>query len=265
MVRKQAEVGVDIPSDGEYGKLGWTSYVGRALNGLQPRKLAPGDPEPINPRTAGRDAKRFEEFYAAYRPVETYQWRLATVRHRACNPAGHGVVGVGVHEPDRLQGSGDQARRRQLQEPRSRAVNVVEAFLPVAAPESARGVRLNRYYASDDAYLAAIADALRTEYRAIVDAGFLIQLDDAFLAHEYDRLLITKSAAEIHKEFAAYIDMLNYALRDIPEEKVRYHVCWGSWNGPHTSDVPLRDHRRSDPAGARAGLQPRSRQPAPRA
>jgi 5-methyltetrahydropteroyltriglutamate--homocysteine methyltransferase len=240
VVRKQAEVGVDIPSDGEYGKLGWTSYVGARLSGLQPRTSRPGDPEPINPRTAGRDAKRFEEFYAAYRPVETYQWRLATSDTALAIPPATASWALECTSPI---GYKDQEIKRDVANFRAalKGVNVVEEFLPVAAPESARGVRLNRYYASDDAYLAAIADALRTEYRAIVDAGFLIQLDDAFLAHEYDRLLITRSGAEIHKEFAAYIDMLNYALRDIPEDKVRYHVCWGSWNGPHTSDVPLRD------------------------
>jgi 5-methyltetrahydropteroyltriglutamate--homocysteine methyltransferase len=118
--------------------------------------------------------------------------------------------------------------------------NFAEAFLPVAAPESARGVRFNRYYKDDDAFLAAIGDALKAEYHAIVDAGLLIQLDDALLAHEYDRLLGIQSEAEVHKGFEAYIEMLNYALSGIPEEKVRYHVCWGSWNVPHTSDVPLR-------------------------
>jgi 5-methyltetrahydropteroyltriglutamate--homocysteine methyltransferase len=241
VVRRQAEVGVDIPSDGEYGKLGWTSYVAARLSGLEPRKHLAGDPEPINPRTAGRDAKRFEEFYAAYRYVETYQWRLP--KSGGAAPAIPPATDAAAWECSGPIGYKDQEIKRDIANFQAalKGVNVVEAFMPVAAPESARGVRLNRYYASDDAYLAAIADALRTEYRAIVDAGFLIQLDDAFLAHEYDRLLITQTAAEIHKQFGAYIEMLNYALRDIPEDKIRYHVCWGSWNGPHTSDVPLRD------------------------
>ncbi len=240
VVRKQAEVGVDIPSDGEYGKLGWTNYVAARLTGLAPRTSRPGDPEPINPRTAGRDAKRFEAFYEAYRPVETYQWRVPKSDTALAIPP---ATASWAWECTSPIGYKDHEIKRDVANFRAalKDVRVVEAFLPVAAPESARGVRLNRYYKNDDAYLAAIADALRTEYRAIVDAGFLIQLDDAFLAHEYDRLLITRSGEDIHKEFAAYIDMLNYALRDIPEEKVRYHVCWGSWNGPHTSDVPLRD------------------------
>jgi 5-methyltetrahydropteroyltriglutamate--homocysteine methyltransferase len=222
VVRRQAEVGVDIPSDGEYGKLGWTSYVAARLSGLEPRKHLAGDPEPINPRTAGRDAKRFEEFYSAYRYVETYQWRLP--KSGGAAPAIPPATDAAAWECSGPIGYKDQEIKRDIANFQAalKGVNVVEAFMPVAAPESARGVRLNRYYASDDAYLSAIGDALRTEYRAIVDAGFLIQLDDAFLAHEYDRLLI-------------------YALRDIPEDKIRYHVCWGSWNGPHTSDVPLRD------------------------
>jgi 5-methyltetrahydropteroyltriglutamate--homocysteine methyltransferase len=240
VVRKQVEVGVDIPSDGEYGKLGWTSYVAARLSGLEPRRLLPGDPQPINPRTAGRDGKRFEEFYDAYRHVETYQWRRPKAGAALTIPP---AIDAGAWECSGPIGYKDQEIKRDIANFQAalKGLQVAEAFMPVAAPESARGVRLNRYYASDDAYLAAIADALRTEYQAIVDAGFLIQLDDAFLAHEYDRLLITQTAADIHKQFGAYIEMLNYALRDIPEDKIRYHVCWGSWNGPHTSDVPLRD------------------------
>jgi 5-methyltetrahydropteroyltriglutamate--homocysteine methyltransferase len=240
VVRKQSEVGVDIPSDGEFGKLGWTNYVAERLSGIAPSKPRPGDPEPINPRTAGRDARRFDEFFEAYRYVETYQWRLPKSGAALAIPP---AVSTSAWECTGPIGYKDQEVKRDIANFQAalKGVSVVEAFMPVAAPESARGVRLNRYYASDDAYLAAIGDALRAEYRAIVDAGFLIQLDDAYLTHEYDRLLITHTAAEIHKQFGAYIEMLNYALRDIPEEKIRYHVCWGSWNGPHTSDVPLRD------------------------
>jgi 5-methyltetrahydropteroyltriglutamate--homocysteine methyltransferase len=236
VVRKQADVGVDIPSDGEYGKLGWTNYVSARLSGLEPRKPRPGDPEPINPRTAGRDAKRFAEFYQAYQPVETYQWRVPkgdtalTIQPATASWAWECTGPIGYKDAEIKR---DIANFHAA----SKGASFVEAFLPVAAPESARGVRLNRYYKNDDEYLGAFADALRNEYRAIVDAGFLIQLDDAYLAHEYDRLLIAHSPADIHKQFGAYIDMLNYALRDIPEEKIRYHVCWGSWNGPHTSDT----------------------------
>jgi 5-methyltetrahydropteroyltriglutamate--homocysteine methyltransferase len=241
VVRLQQEAGVDIPSDGEFGKRGWTSYVSQRLAGVEIRPPRPGDPEPINPRIAGREGTRFLEFYAAYGPVQDYDWlppaqptaRLEAARERPSD----------VWECTGPIAYKDQEIRTDIRNFKAAlaAKNFTEAFLPVAAPESARGVRVNHYYADSDAFLTAMADALRVEYRAIVDAGFLIQLDDAFLAHEYDRLLVTQNAKDVHKWFERYIEMLNHTIRDIPEEKIRYHVCWGSWNGPHTSDVPLRD------------------------
>jgi 5-methyltetrahydropteroyltriglutamate--homocysteine methyltransferase len=240
VVRLQAEAGVDIPSDGEFGKLGWTSYVAARLTGLEPYGHKPGDPPPIDARTAGREGNKFLEFYAAYWPVQSYDWTgpefftsgkrmplaTASAAFQCTGPITYRDAEIKrdiVNFKAALQGG-----------------NFAEAFLPVAAPESAKGLRRNRFYASDDAFLQAVGDALKTEYRAILDAGFLIQLDDAFLSHEYDRLLVTHSDAEVHKGFEAYIEMLNYALQGIPEDKIRYHVCWGSWNGPHTSDIPLR-------------------------
>ena len=107
--------------------------------------------------------------------------------------------------------------------------------MPVAAPMSARGLWLNAFYKSDDEIVVALADALKEEYKAIVDAGFILQLDDAFLAHEYDRLRGLMSEREVHKHAQRCVDLTNYALTGIPEEKVRYHVCWGSWNAPHTT------------------------------
>jgi 5-methyltetrahydropteroyltriglutamate--homocysteine methyltransferase len=241
VVRLQQEVGIDIPSDGEYGKRGWTSYVAARLHGVELRPPGPGEPEPVNPRIAGREGTRFLEFYAAYAPVQDYDW---IPRNNPTAP----LQAPQARPSDVWECTGpisykDQEIKTDIKNFKAALAgrNFAEAFLPVAAPESARGVRVNRHYADSDAFLAAIAEALQVEYRAIVDAGFLIQLDDAFLAHEYDRLLVTQSAKEVHGWFESYVEMLNHTIRDIPEEKIRYHVCWGSWNGPHTSDVPLRD------------------------
>jgi 5-methyltetrahydropteroyltriglutamate--homocysteine methyltransferase len=239
-VRMQVEAGVDIPSDGEYGKTGWTSYVLARLSGLEPLPADQAGDAPINPRTAGREGARFLDFYNAYQAVEAYDWH-------SCDHDGLGAVKAKPKESGAFQCTApirynDLEIRRDIANFKAAlgGVRVEEAFMPVAAPESARGLRRNRFYASDDEFLEALADALRIEYLAILDAGFLIQLDDAFLAHEYDRLLVSQSQRQVHRGFHAYIEMLNHSLRDIPEEKVRYHVCWGSWNGPHTSDVPLK-------------------------
>jgi 5-methyltetrahydropteroyltriglutamate--homocysteine methyltransferase len=114
-------------------------------------------------------------------------------------------------------------------------------FLPVASPTSVIPDRRNEYYKSDEALLHAIADAMRAEYRAIVDAGLELQLDDARLAVSYDRMVPPASFAEYRNWVARNVEAINHALAGIPEERVRYHVCWGSWPGPHVTDVPFKD------------------------
>jgi 5-methyltetrahydropteroyltriglutamate--homocysteine methyltransferase len=118
-------------------------------------------------------------------------------------------------------------------------VHVKEAFMPVIAPGSVALEDENLYYPNDAAYVEAVADALKHEYHAIIDAGLLLQVDDAILANLHD-LLSVDSEANYLRWAESRIEALNYALEGIPPEKVRYHLCWGSWHGPHTSDVPLR-------------------------
>jgi len=97
----------------------------------------------------------------------------------------------------------------------------------------------NEYYKSEEEFLFAVADALHEDYQAIVDAGLIVQVDDAILTNLYDR--IRSQGRDYRKWVAMNIEALNHGLRGIPEDRVRYHLCWGSWPGPHTSDVPLRD------------------------
>jgi 5-methyltetrahydropteroyltriglutamate--homocysteine methyltransferase len=111
----------------------------------------------------------------------------------------------------------------------------------VAAPSSVIPDRRNEYYPSDEACLEAIAAAMRTEYRTIVDAGFVVQLDDARAAVTYDRMVPPASFADYRSWLARHVEVMNHALEGIPRDRVRYHVCWGSWPGPHTTDVPLKD------------------------
>lgn len=111
----------------------------------------------------------------------------------------------------------------------------------MVAPGSLQPIHPDEYYRNDAAYFYALADALKAEYKAIVDTGILVQIDDAFLPYEYDRRASEMSGPEFRKWAELSVDALNHALSGIPEEMVRYHICWGSWNGPHTNDVPLRD------------------------
>src|SRR5262249_19804823 len=121
-----------------------------------------------------------------------------------------------------------------------RGGQVAEAFMTAVAPGQIEQFIGNEYYPSDEAYLYAIADAMREEYRAIVDAGFVLQVDDPNLpalwqTHPERTLVEYRTAAELR------VEVLNYALRDLPPERVRLHVCWGSYHGPHKHDIPLRD------------------------
>src|SRR5262249_27257255 len=120
-------------------------------------------------------------------------------------------------------------------------INVAEAFLPGAAPASVIPDRKNEYYKTDEECLVAIGEAMRTEYRIIVEAGFLLQLDDARAAVTYDRMVPSATFTDYRKWVARHVEVLNHAIAGLPPDRIRYHVCWGSWPGPHTTDVPLKD------------------------
>ena len=242
VVRQQAETGIDVISDGEYGKAGWIRYVAERLGGFVHREARPGDFD-ATPTRLISEAKRFAEFYAAYHPIQYYDWLPPGQSTTPLKPDPSKTAKALVWEcigPISYQGQEVLKRDVANLKAALKDVKVEEAFLPVAAPMSGRGLWLNAFYKNDEEIVVALADALREEYQAIVDAGFILQLDDAFLAHEYDRMLGEMSPQEVHKYAEKCVDLTNHALRGIPEEKVRYHVCWGSWNAPHTQDVPLK-------------------------
>lgn len=114
-------------------------------------------------------------------------------------------------------------------------------FLPVVAPASLVPELRNEFYASEEAFIHAIAEALRYEYKAITDAGLVVQIDDAWLPAMYERIVPPGTAQDYRRWAMMCIEALNHALRGLPRELTRYHICWGSWNGPHTADLPLRD------------------------
>ena len=222
VIRQQADVGIDVVSDGEFGKsISWSQYALERLSGFEQRPIAPG----ANPLARGADRARFPEFYAELDEREGF----ANPKEAVCVAP--------------IRYTGQAALQRDIENLRSAlgGVRVAEAFLPVAAPSSVIPDRKNEHYPNDEACLQAIAAAMRTEYRTIVDSGFLVQLDDARAAVTYDRMVPPASFADYRSWVARHVEVLNHALDGIPEDRVRYHVCWGSWPGPHTTDVPLKD------------------------
>jgi 5-methyltetrahydropteroyltriglutamate--homocysteine methyltransferase len=223
VVKQQAEIGVDVISDGEFGKgISWSQYVLERMSGFEQRPIKPGT---ANPFARGADRARFAEFYAELDAREP----AGTLSDSVC-------VGPIAY-------TGQAALQRDIDNFKAalQGVKVEEAFLPVAAPASVIPDRKNEYYKSDDELIEAIANAMRVEYKTIVDAGFLVQIDDARAAVTYDRMVPPGSLADFRKWVGRHTEALNHALQGIPEDKVRYHVCWGSWPGPHTTDVPFKD------------------------
>ena len=222
IVRRQAEAGVDVVSDGEFGKsISWSQYVLERLSGFERRPFKAGK----NPFQRGADRERFAEFYAELDAAEGVSTTADSVCVRPITYTGQAAL---QRDIDNFKAA--------LQK-----TTVTEAFLPVAAPASVIPDRKNEYYKSDEELLHAIGEAMRTEYRMIVDAGFLLQLDDARAATTYDRMVPPASFDDYRKWVAMHVDVLNRAIEGIPPERIRYHVCWGSWPGPHTTDVPLKD------------------------
>ena len=218
VVRRQRQAGIDVVSDGEFGKFrSWSFYVLDRLSGIEERELAA-------PVGGGRDRGLFPEFYAEYFPTQ----RL---------PRRGTVVAVGP-----IAYKGQAAVKHDIEVFKAALAGLdVEGFVPVVAPASAVPLFKNEHYKSEEEALFALAAALHEEYRAIVEAGLYVQVDDAFLPYMYDLAFAGKDLAEYRKWASVRIDALNHALDGLPPEKVRYHICWGSFNTPHVSDVPLKD------------------------
>jgi 5-methyltetrahydropteroyltriglutamate--homocysteine methyltransferase len=227
VVRRQAEAGIHLPSDGEFGKsISWSQYALERLTGFERRPARPGE----HGSTRGADRARFADFYRELDAAEGPPAQVGIAAGQA--------VCVGP-----ISYTGQAELRRDIENFKAALAQagLKEGFLPVAAPSSVIPDRKNEYYRSDEELLHAIAEAMRSEYRAIVDAGLLLQLDDARLAVTYDRMVPPASFAQYRDWVALQVEAINHALQGIPEERVRYHVCWGSWPGPHSTDVPLKE------------------------
>jgi len=229
VVKKQVGAGVDIVSDGEYGKsISWSRYILDRLSGFEERHdKTPG----FKSAVAGKDRRDFAEFYEEYE-------------------ANYGFVGMGktfktgswfVTGP--IKYTGQALIQRDIDDIKRGVAGsgATDAFMPLVAPASVVPQRTDEFYKSEEEALFAIADAVHEEYKAVIDAGLIAQIDDAFLASVYDVMVPPKTLAEYRKWAELRIEALNHALKGLPQDRTRYHICWGSWNGPHTNDVAFKD------------------------
>ncbi len=225
VVRRQAEVGVDIVSDGEFGKtLSWARYIRERIGGFEQRPMA----AELAGRNVlpGTDKAAFPEFYAEYEQTQGF---TGTITNWVCTGP--------------ITYTGQAALQRDIDDLTAalQAVDVVDGFLPVVAPASVVPIREDEHYATEEEFVFAVADALNVEYRTIVASGLMVQIDDAYLATMYDTMGSPASLDEYYAWAELRIEAVVRALDGIPPERARYHVCWGSWNAPHVGDVALRD------------------------
>lgn len=220
VVQKQIECGVDIVNDGELGKANFSRYTRERLSGFVERSPDPN----FRPTSIfGRDLVEFPEYFD--------RGGRASIGH-------HARVFY-CAEPLKYVGHAEVKSDIENLQAALQGKQVEEAFLPAVAPSTMEHWMKNEYYPNDEAYLFAIADAMHEEYKAIVDADFILQIDDPDLADAW-QMHPQMSMAEYRKYAELRIDALNHGLRDLPEERVRFHMCWGSYHGPHKYDIPLR-------------------------
>ncbi len=219
-VRKQRDSGIDVVNDGELSKYNFTDYVRLRIAGYETR------PSTGRRRLSiiARDEKKFAGYFAL------------NPRARVPGPPTQPVCVA----PLRYIGQPDLKRDLDNFRAALAGANVAGGFLPANTPGTIEHWIANEYYKSDEEFVFAIAEAINEEYRAIVDSGFLLQIDDPDLPDGWN-CLPDITLADYRSYATLRVDALNHALRGIPREKVRLHVCWGSFHGPHHDDIPLRD------------------------
>jgi 5-methyltetrahydropteroyltriglutamate--homocysteine methyltransferase len=217
IVRHQAELGIDVIDDGEYGKPSFVSYINERLGGYEVDKVA----GPRNQWSTSREGLSFPEFYAQTHAASRHT-------HMVCTG------------PITYKGQAPLKRDIDNLKAALNGVNTEEVFMPAISPSNIEDWQRNTYYKTQEEYVFAIAEAMREEYRTIVDSGFLLQIDDPRLVTYYI-IHPEASVADCRKWAEVRVAALNHALRDIPEQKIRFHTCYGINMGPRIHDMELKD------------------------
>ncbi len=223
IVRLQMELGVDVVDDGELSKRGFAVYAHQRLDGLSPTGRVR-----VSPWDNSRESQAFPEHYGHYSPVPGTKPNPSNMQMACTAPIAYKAQERLAQDLANLRAAVDEA-------------GPVEAFVPAISPCDVAGNIENEYYRTEEEFLFAIADAQRVEYQAIVDAGFLLQIDDPLLINYYVKnpdLTVDQCRAWAEGQ----IEAINHALRDIPEDRVRYHTCYGINMGPRIHDMEMKDY-----------------------
>jgi 5-methyltetrahydropteroyltriglutamate--homocysteine methyltransferase len=224
VVREQVACGVDVVNDGEVGKTNFNNYVRERIAGFEVRERKDGDPPPLS--ISARDAKTFGEYFQ--KTMGGFQWR------------GYSRPQVFCVEPLRYVGGAELAQDLDNFRAAVAGQPIAGAFLNANTPGTIEHWLRNEYYKTQEEFVYAIAEVMRVEYKAIVDAGFILQIDDPDLPDAW-QMFPEMSVADYRAYATLRADALNHALRDLPLEQITLHVCWGSFHGPHQNDIPLEE------------------------
>jgi 5-methyltetrahydropteroyltriglutamate--homocysteine methyltransferase len=212
-VKKQREAGIDIVNDGEWSKPDYSTYIKNRLTGFE------GSPSQTDP---SRDMSEFPEF-APFRRGGG----LALLTRPQCNGP--------------IAWKDFDAVRKDIDNLKAAAGDAAEVFMTAASPGQVARFQGNEYYESEEEYLWALGNALKDEYKAITDAGFILQLDCPDLGSGWNGQFRNLTLEEFRKVIDMHLEVLDAAIADIPPEQVRLHLCWGNYEGPHNHDIPLRE------------------------
>jgi 5-methyltetrahydropteroyltriglutamate--homocysteine methyltransferase len=247
IVARQRDVGIDLVNDGEYGHAmgtpydygAWWTYVFPRLGGLEIAEV--GLPEVMQARQPGSSEVELARF------ADRRDWNLFAEAYADADGGGVFLPPIDfmVRSPvcrGPLTYTGQEAVARDIADLKAAlaAAGLTDGFLNSIAPASCARIA-NEYYETDDEMLYACADVMREEYKAIIDAGLSVQLDDPAIAENWDQIVPEPSVEAYQRFTRVRIEALNHAIRDLPPERIRFHLCWGSWHGPHVTDIPMQD------------------------
>ena len=213
VVRQQVDAGIDIVDDGEQSKTGFITYIHERLGGMEARTDNP-------PQVDTREKRSFPEFYAQ--------------GHSGTRPPPMFCTGPITYIGQRQLQADIENLKMAL-----KGKKVTDVFMPAVSPGQIERYHVNKYYKTEDEFMAAIGEAMREEYKAIIDAGFILQIDDPHLAMHY-MLHPGKSVEDCRKFAASYVEILNHTLRGLPPERIRHHTCYGINMGPRIHDIEFK-------------------------
>jgi 5-methyltetrahydropteroyltriglutamate--homocysteine methyltransferase len=234
LIKKQVQIGISCVGDGEFWNGRNFAYYAQQFGGITTRPLKPG--EKGSHRADARERDEFPKLYADMDRVGT-MFCVPGEEPRVSPKTKMVLIGP-------IKGRATDAIKREI-DVYKQALKVAggadEAFICVFAPGWLDHHIFDEYYGDDEKFIFALADALRDEYRAVVDAGFILQIDDPGIADSWDMIRPEPSVVEYRRYVKIRVDALNHALDGLPEDRVRHHFCWGSWHGAHTHDIALKD------------------------